>query len=48
MSQVPSTYTKFKSNYPEIAKAYEGLGERCQDSGPLTARERELVKLKVE
>ena len=45
MPQPPSFYAEFTEEYPEVAEAYERLGETTRTAGPLTSRECELVKL---
>lgn len=43
----PKFYTQFQAKYPEIGKKYEELGEAIHQQGPLSERERALVKLAV-
>ena len=45
MSKVPSFYAAFRERYPDIAKAYEALGEASRSAGPLAPAQSELVKL---
>ena len=45
MKKLPATYRKFVETHPEIARAYQHLGETIHQQGPLTERERRLVKL---
>ena len=45
MSQLPKPYQQFRTNYPEVYKAYEQLGEAAADAGPLESKVRELIKL---
>jgi 4-carboxymuconolactone decarboxylase len=45
MSQLPKPYQQFRTNYPDLYKAYEQLGEAAADAGPLDAKTRELIKL---
>ena len=47
MSQPPSFYMEFRKKYPELANAYEALGEECQKAGPLNPRERAIAKLAI-
>jgi 4-carboxymuconolactone decarboxylase len=47
MRAIPSTHRRFREDYPEIARAYEELGEATQEWGPLDKKTRELVKLGV-
>jgi 4-carboxymuconolactone decarboxylase len=43
----PKFYTDFEKKYPQVAKAYVQLGDAVHDQGPLTERERALIKLAV-
>ncbi|QOI96108.1 MAG: carboxymuconolactone decarboxylase family protein [Flammeovirgaceae bacterium] len=43
----PKFFTNFEKKYPEVAKAYKQLGDAVHEQGPLTERERALVKLAV-
>lgn len=45
MKKLPATYRKFVETYPDIARAYQHLGDTIHQQGPLTDRERSLVKL---
>ncbi len=45
MSKLPPFYSEFRESHPEIAKAYEALGDAARGAGPLSARDAELVKL---
>ena len=45
MSQLPKPYQQFRTNYPEVYKVYEQLGEAAANAGPLDAKTRELIKL---
>ena len=45
MSGLPSFYSEFRREHPEVAGAYETLGEAARAAGPLPPREIELVKL---
>ena len=42
---LPKRFTKFTEEFPEVAYYYEELGTAAHASGPLTKRERALVKL---
>ena len=44
-SQIPNSYKKMKTSQRSIMEAYEKLGEACTEAGPLTDRERALVKI---
>ncbi len=43
----PKFYSDFEKKYPQVAKAYKQLGDAVHDQGPLTERERALVKLAI-
>lgn len=45
MSKPPSFYRSFQESHPDVARAYETLGDAARAAGPLTEREAELVKL---
>ncbi|MFI5370125.1 MAG: carboxymuconolactone decarboxylase family protein [Candidatus Eisenbacteria bacterium] len=45
MSKPPTFYQQFVEDYPEVAAAYERLGDTTRRAGPLTERETELIKL---
>jgi AhpD family alkylhydroperoxidase len=42
---LPGAAGALAANHPEIWEAYSQLGEACANSGPLTDREKRLVKL---
>ena len=45
MPQIPQRYMKFKEDYPQIAEAYEEMGNAVHTSGPLDDKSRALIKL---
>ncbi len=45
MTKLPRPYEWFKENYPEIWQAYDKLAALSHGAGPLSAKQRELVKL---
>jgi 4-carboxymuconolactone decarboxylase len=45
MTKLPQPYEWFKKTYPEIWQAYDRLGALTHAAGPLSGKERELVKL---
>ncbi|HZP80407.1 MAG TPA: carboxymuconolactone decarboxylase family protein [Chthonomonadaceae bacterium] len=47
MHEIPQTHRRFQEAYPEIASAYEQLGQATQEWGPLEKKTRELVKLGI-
>jgi alkylhydroperoxidase/carboxymuconolactone decarboxylase family protein YurZ len=44
---LPRLYRDFRSDHPEVAGAYDRLGEACRGAGPLTPRDQHLVKLGI-
>lgn len=44
---LPRPLQEFIKNYPEIWQAYEHLGEKCHEGGPLDEKTRRLVKLGI-
>jgi 4-carboxymuconolactone decarboxylase len=47
MRKVPERFRMFSEKYPGIAAAYENIAKECHQLGPLSARDRALVKLGV-
>ena len=45
MNKIPQRYKSFKEDYPEIAEAYETLGDKVHTVGPLDDKTRALIKL---
>jgi len=45
MSGIPKHFTRFQEEFPEVAKAYEKLGDAVHGAGPLDAKTRALIKL---
>jgi alkylhydroperoxidase/carboxymuconolactone decarboxylase family protein YurZ len=45
--QIPTRFQRFGKKYPAVIRAYEALGEATQQSSPLDARTRALVKLAI-
>jgi 4-carboxymuconolactone decarboxylase len=43
----PKHFTKFSENYPDVAKAYNELGEAVHESGPLDEKTRALIKIAI-
>ena len=43
--KAPRTFLSFAKKYPDIAEAYDAMGEAVRDAGPLTDREVALTKL---
>ncbi len=44
MSQIPKRFLKFTEDYPQVAKAYEELGNAVHAAGPLDEKTRALIK----
>lgn len=47
MDYLPGIYKEFLQKFPEIAKSYEDLAVKCQDSGPLDKKTKRLIKLGI-
>jgi alkylhydroperoxidase/carboxymuconolactone decarboxylase family protein YurZ len=45
--KLPEHFKRFRTDQPEIYEAFEELGRRLHESGPLSERERRLVKLGI-
>ena len=45
MTKLPSFYSEFRNAHPEVAAAYEALGEAARRAGPLSRAQAEIVKL---
>jgi len=43
----PKTYDEFVTRFPELGKAWDLMHRAGEDAGPLSVRERRLVKLGV-
>lgn len=43
----PKFYTHFMDRFPDVGKKYEELGNAVHQNGPLSDRERALVKMAV-
>lgn len=44
---IPKRFQKFTEDYPDIAAAYEALGNAVHQSGPLDEKTRALIKLAI-
>jgi len=44
---LPRPLQEFIKKYPDIWQAYENLGEKCHEGGPLDEKTRRLVKLGI-
>jgi 4-carboxymuconolactone decarboxylase len=47
MRKVPEPFLKFNRQHPEIAESYEELAAACRKAGPLSERDRALVKIGI-
>jgi alkylhydroperoxidase/carboxymuconolactone decarboxylase family protein YurZ len=45
--KLPAHFLQFKKAHPDIYTAFEELGRRLHESGPLSERERRLAKLGI-
>lgn len=45
MTNLPDAYTRIRDSFPEIAEAYDALGDAAHQAGPLDDPSRQLVKL---
>jgi alkylhydroperoxidase/carboxymuconolactone decarboxylase family protein YurZ len=46
-THLPRVYRDLRGENPEIAQAYDALGDACRRAGALSAREQRLVKLGI-
>ncbi len=44
---LPDVYLRFRENFPDVARALDGLGKATEDVGGLDARSQRLVKLGI-
>jgi AhpD family alkylhydroperoxidase len=47
MAGIPKRYKRFMEEFPEVAEAYEKLGDAVHKAGPLDEKTRALIKLAV-
>jgi alkylhydroperoxidase/carboxymuconolactone decarboxylase family protein YurZ len=47
MSKIPKRFLQFTKDFKDVAEAYESLGNAVHAAGPLSTRERALVKLGI-
>ena len=43
--RLPKAVNQFRKRHPKVWKAFNELGERCHEAGPLDEKSRRLVKL---
>lgn len=46
-SSIPKRYLDLKTRHRAVMEAYEKMGAACADAGPLSERERALVKIGI-
>ena len=44
---LPNVYLDFRTRYPDMAEALDGLGRAGEEAGPLSARDQRLVTLGI-
>jgi alkylhydroperoxidase/carboxymuconolactone decarboxylase family protein YurZ len=44
---LPRVYRDLRAENPDVARAYDALGDACRRAGPLDEREQRLVKLGI-
>ncbi|MCX6152922.1 MAG: carboxymuconolactone decarboxylase family protein [Candidatus Kapabacteria bacterium] len=44
---IPKRYLRFQNEFPEVATAYEQMGDAVHKSGPLDDKTRALIKLAI-
>jgi 4-carboxymuconolactone decarboxylase len=44
---IPKRFQKFTEDYPDVANAYEALGNAVHSAGPLDDKTRALIKLAI-
>lgn len=47
VKELPSSYRRFREDFSPVWEAFDNLGERCHQAGPLEAKARRLVKLGI-
>jgi 4-carboxymuconolactone decarboxylase len=45
--EIPRSYQRLKTEQRSVVEAYERMGEACAVAGPLSERERSLVKIGI-
>lgn len=44
---IPKRFKKFQEDYPDVAAAYQSLGDAVHAAGPLDEKTRALIKLSI-
>ena len=47
MAYLPAIYKDFMKQFPKVAKAYDALGDSCNQEGPLDKKSQRLIKLGI-
>lgn len=47
MRELPPSYRQFQEGFSPVWEAFDNLGKRCHQAGPLEAKVRRLVKLGI-
>ncbi len=47
MRELPPSYRRFQEDFSPVWEAFDNLGKRCHQAGPLEAKVRRLVKLGI-
>lgn len=47
MTQLPKPYNRIREEFPDVAKAYDELGNAIHEAGPLDDKTRQLIKLAI-
>lgn len=45
MSDLPIPYKRIREEFPQVAEAYDALGNALHEAGPLDDKTRQLIKL---
>jgi alkylhydroperoxidase/carboxymuconolactone decarboxylase family protein YurZ len=45
--EIPAQFKTLMSDYPDVCSAFQELGTKCHDAGPLDTKARKLVKLAI-
>ena len=45
--ELPAQFKKLVRDYPDVCSAFEKLGAKCHDAGPLDEKARKLAKLGI-
>jgi len=45
--ELPASFKEIAREYPDVCNAFENLGTKCHDAGPLDKKARKLAKLGI-